>query len=71
MDTAKVLRLRPDEMTLEEAAEYLGIRPQTLRNRMSRKEGPENVKNFGRLRFRKADLDAYIKANTERRRAYS
>lgn len=59
------------EMPFGEAAQYLGIAKQTLRNKLARGEGPEVIKRFGRLYFRRADLDAYLKQNTERRRAYS
>jgi hypothetical protein len=64
-------------MNLAEAAEYLGLKargkawsPQTLRNRISEGRGPRHQKRFGRLVFDRADLDAFVKAETQTVGAY-
>ena len=47
--------------TIEEAAEYTGLKPQTLNNKRSMGEGPTYIKNSNRaVRNRQADLDEYI-----------
>jgi excisionase family DNA binding protein len=49
--------------TPEEAANYLGRKPRFMRDVVAQLLIPY-VKVGGRVRFRKADLDAYIDANT-------
>lgn len=61
----------PDEMDIDAAAEYLGVKTKTLRNWLADERGPEVEKRFGRLRFRRSSLDAFLKQSTEKRRAYS
>lgn len=47
-------QMRYELISLEEAAEYLGIKPKTLRNRL--KEVPHGKFGNGKPRFRKVDL---------------
>ena len=54
----------------KEAAHYLGLHVRTLRNKIVNGEGPRHEKRFGKLLFRKADLDAYLKSVTEVRQAF-
>lgn len=63
------------EMNVEEAAQYcLGrgwnITSKTIRNKLAKHEGPRHIKRFGRIFFLAADLDAWIAANTEVRKAF-
>ena len=56
MDTSKLL-------SLTEASSYLGIHPNSLRKRCSERWvglKPRFFRVFGRLKFRKEDLDSYI-----------
>lgn len=54
---------------LEGTAEYLGISPASLRQRRYRGDGPPAIKlspgRRGLLRFRKADVDAWLDAHRE------
>lgn len=47
-------------MTVEQAAEYVALKPKTLRNMLSAGRGPRSYKIGGRRRFRQSDLDAWI-----------
>lgn len=47
-------QMRYELISLEEAAEYLGIKPKTLQNRL--KEVPHGKIGNGKPRFRKVDL---------------
>lgn len=65
-----------DALEMKDAVAYLqsiGVRrvsARTLYNRINSGTGPENFKRNGRLYFRKCDLDAWKKNETERRGAY-
>jgi excisionase family DNA binding protein len=50
---------QPDLMTIEEAAEYLRVNPQTVYRLMQRKALP-GVKVGHQWRIRRADLDTYV-----------
>lgn len=68
----KVIQLPVErDLFLEEAAQFLELAPQTLRNRLGKGEGPRCYKLNGRLRFKKLDLEAYKKNFTEVRAAFS
>jgi excisionase family DNA binding protein len=56
-------RLFPENMNAEEAAEYLNIEIKTLRNWTSSKKIPFS-KIGGTVRYRKSDIDAFLKQNT-------
>jgi len=48
-------------ISLDEAAAYIKMTPQGLRNKLSRgRDAPRSYKMGGRRRFRTADLDAWI-----------
>jgi hypothetical protein len=58
--TARV-RLTPDgRMSLGNAATYLGVHEQTLRNWRLRGTGPRSIKVAGRVWFYRHDLDHFI-----------
>lgn len=71
-ENGKVVQLPVErDLFLEEAAKYLEIAPQTLRNRIARGEGPRHEKRNGRLRFKTKDLDSYSKQFVEIRAAFT
>lgn len=47
----------------DEAAERLSLSPNTLRNWRTRRIGPRYVKCGGDVRYRSADLTAFIESN--------
>lgn len=49
-------------LTLDRAADYLGLSPRTLRAWRSRGEGPPTAILGGRIYYRVADLEEYIDA---------
>jgi predicted DNA-binding transcriptional regulator AlpA len=49
-----------DLLTIRGAAERLGIAPQTLMNWRTRGYGPPSALIGGRVRYRAADIDAWI-----------
>ncbi len=52
-------------MTREQAAEYIGVKPQTLAMWLSTKRYSIPVIKVGRLvRYRRSDLDAWLLART-------
>lgn len=51
-------------LTPEEAAKYLGVKPQTLAKWRHRKIGPNHTKLVGAVRYDRDELDRYIEANT-------
>ena len=54
-----------DLLTRTEAAEYLGVRPQTLAAWAStRRYGLRYIKVGRSVRYRKADLDRFLEART-------
>lgn len=59
MDEQVILKNRL--LGIEEAAAFLGLRPQTLNNRRSRNKGPSYVR-LGRraIRYRLCDLESYV-----------
>lgn len=57
--TARELRKELDEvMTVEQVAEYLGIKPKTVHNKANAGELPHR-KKFGRLYFSKQEITRY------------
>ena len=57
--TAIELRKELDEvMTVEQVAEYLGIKPKTVQNKANAGELP-HCKRFGRLYFSKQEITRY------------
>lgn len=59
------MRLADYPMTTAEAAHYLDYSLGHLYNLLSRGEGPAHVRYAGRLRFARADLDAWAAARME------
>ena len=55
-----------DLMSLDEAAEYLGMTPATLLYKRHRNEGPESHKLAGRVVYVKAEIDDFIRAELTR-----
>ena len=57
----------PDRMTLTEAAHYLGLPAATISTWRSRRPGfgPRAMEYGGTLRYRKADLDAWMESRLE------
>lgn len=56
----------PEMLTIQEAAEYLGIKPQTLAVwRCTRRYDIPSVKIGRCVRYRKTDLDKFIKRRTD------
>jgi excisionase family DNA binding protein len=53
-------------LTRTEAADYLAIPVGTLANMATRREGPAIVRIGRTVRYRLAELDRWINANTER-----
>lgn len=52
-------------MTTEQAADYLGIKPITLRTwRCNKRYTIPFIKVGGRIRYRKEDLDAWLESRT-------
>lgn len=64
------LRINSGEMNIGQAAEYCGINPKTLYNRIADNQGPRHIKKFGRLIFLAGDLDAWINQNTVIKKAF-
>lgn len=66
-----------DWLEIRDAVEYLKsigvkrISVRTLYNRMNTGTGPQRYKRSGRLYFRKVDLDAWKKSETEVIQAYA
>lgn len=57
--TARELRKELDEvMTVEQVADYLGIKPKTVHNKVCNGELPHR-KKFGRLYFSKREITRY------------
>jgi predicted DNA-binding transcriptional regulator AlpA len=53
--------MEPRLLGIRETAEYLGIRPQTIRNRLSSGTFPIPViKVLGRIKFDRRDIDRFI-----------
>lgn len=68
---AQVVQMPMRDLTLPQAAEYMGIKAKTLSNWIYAGKAPHHYKRFGRRYFKKADLEAFMKNETEVRRAYS
>lgn len=51
-------------MTRDEAAEYLGIRPQTLAAWACRQEGPTFIKCGRSVRYRQRDIEIWLDRRT-------
>ncbi|PZE23892.1 AlpA family transcriptional regulator [Curtobacterium sp. MCBD17_028] len=56
-------------LSLEQAAEYLGVRPSTIYDWRTDRKGPQAVKVGRLVKFRVEDLDAFIDTQVERRSA--
>lgn len=48
-------------MTTKEAAAYLGVKPELLTNWRWMKKGPVFLRVGGKSKYRKSDLDAFVK----------
>jgi excisionase family DNA binding protein len=59
-----VIKFPSKDMNLVEACGYLGIAPSTMYGKIDSGEAPRRYKRGGRWYFKKADLDAYLKATT-------
>lgn len=64
MSTNILERNRPNMLNTEEAAAYLGLAKRTLEGMRWKMNGPKYVKMNKAIRYRVADLDAYIAENT-------
>ena len=60
-----------EEVSHEIAAAYCGLGAQTLHNKNSKKRGPRSRLRFGERVYVVADLDAWLKNETEERKAYA
>jgi predicted site-specific integrase-resolvase len=49
-----------DLLTIEGAAERLGIAPQTLMNWRTKGYGPPSARIGGRVRYRQEDIDTWV-----------
>ena len=58
----------PDVMTSDECAEYLRLTPGALRTMRYRGEGPKHIQLGQRIRYRRADVDAWLAANVVKTR---
>ena len=56
----KLKILHDGRMGREEAARYLGMKPQTLAKWVTQGKGPRYVRVGGRVFYFKADLDSFI-----------
>lgn len=54
-----------DKMTMREAAEFLGIKEQTLRNWIWKGTAPRSYKYLNRVYFNQKDLEAFKRDQTE------
>ncbi|RZZ84788.1 helix-turn-helix transcriptional regulator [Pseudoxanthomonas winnipegensis] len=61
LESAEVVRMQ-DRMAAAAAASYLGLSKSTLDKMRSQGRGPRYFRLGGRVFYRKADLDDYIKA---------
>ena len=55
----------PDKLTIEQAAEFLGVKAKTLSNWIWMKQGPRHYKYGRRLWFDRKDLEAFRKSLIE------
>lgn len=53
-----------DSMTTAELADYLKVEPKTLTNWRYLGRGPAYVKHGGMVRYRREDVDAWIRQHT-------
>lgn len=51
----------PETLTNDAAAEYIGVKPQTLKNWRVQKRGPAFVKVGSKVRYLPADLDDWLR----------
>lgn len=59
------MKLPPEFWDTDQTAEYLGITPAALRQRIWRGTAPPKAKIGGRWYWRKADIDAWINDSFE------
>lgn len=57
--------MREPLMTIDEAAEYIGRSPDTLRKWRAERHGPPAAKIGRRLAYRRSEIDAWIDAQFE------
>ena len=55
----------PDLLTVAELADHLGVKPSTVYHWRVRGYGPTAVKISGRVRYRLADVDAWVAEHAE------
>lgn len=67
------LRLLPknEEVTHEVAAAYVGLSKQALHNKNYTELGPRSFLRFGKRIYLISDLDAWLKKETQEKRAYA
>jgi excisionase family DNA binding protein len=53
-------------LSIDDVAEIIGLAPGTLRNWRVAGRGPRGARIGGRVRYRRADVDAWITQQTER-----
>lgn len=56
-------------LTIEQVSDWLGVPKGTLYQWRSRNQGPRAIKVGGGLRYRRADVDAYLDLHTDSRSA--
>jgi excisionase family DNA binding protein len=56
-----------DLMSVQDLAEYLGVARQTIYQWRYQGFGPDSVRVGGAVRYRRAEVDAWLEAHAERR----
>lgn len=60
-----------EEVGHEVAAAYCGLTSQTLHNKNSKEQGPRSSRRFGKRVYVVSDLDAWLRHETEEKKAYA
>ena len=55
--------IQPEYLNTEQAADYLSVHPQTLKNMRVKGEGPPFRKLANAVRYKRAELDAWMDAH--------